>query len=93
MEIQEALKNKYQIDFDKIDVAGDGGTICFELIDSDNVHHLLFIDRRIESKTINQLYANKYPSEPDSVLLGTDEELLNTLERNISLHTTKHKPQ
>lgn len=83
MEVQKALKKKYQIDFDKVAVACDGGTICFELIDSDNENHILFIDRRIESKTINHLYANHYPSEPDSVHLGMNEELLNTIEKNI----------
>ena len=83
MEIHEAFKNKYRIDFDKVAVAGDGGTICFELIDSDNESHILFIDKRIESKTMNHLYANQYPNEPNSVHLGMNEELLKTIDKNI----------
>ncbi len=81
MEIQKALKNKYQIDYNKVAVAGDGGTICFELVDCDNEHHFLFIDRRIDSKTINHFYANNYPGETDSIHLGLNEDLLIEIEK------------
>ena len=82
MEIQEALKHNYQIVFDNLAAAGDGGTICFELIDSDNERHTLFIDKRMESETMNHLYAHRYPSAPDAVHLGMNEQLLKTIEKN-----------
>ena len=83
MDVREALKNKYQIDFNKVAVAGDGGTIYLELIDEDDECHILFIDKRIDSKTTNHLYADHYPGEPNSVHIGIDERLLNTITKNI----------
>jgi hypothetical protein len=35
MNIEDALINRFEIHSDRITVAGDGGTIGFELIDSD----------------------------------------------------------
>ncbi len=83
MDITKALKHLYEIDLKTLAVAGDGGTICFELIDSENEVHLLFLDKRIKSKTINHFYANQYPNKPGSIHLGVNLELLNRIHLNI----------
>ena len=81
MLIKDAINNKFVIHADRIAVAGDGGTIGFELVDPDGVIHQLFIDKRIGTKTRDHLYAHHYPADSQSIHLGLNESVLTELDK------------
>jgi hypothetical protein len=84
MNIEDALINRFEIHSDRITVAGDGGTIGFELIDSDGETHQLFIDRRTGTTTCDHLYASHYPADERTIHLGIKTNVLIELRKAMS---------
>jgi hypothetical protein len=84
MNLQNAVINKFSIPPEKIAVAGDGGTIGFELVDSEGEIHQLFIDRRIGTKTRDHLYGIHYPADSKSIYLGLNESILTELYKTMN---------
>lgn len=92
MKIQDAINCRFSISPDNIAVAGDGGTIGFELVDIDGEMHYLFVDRRIGTKTRDHIYAYHYPTDSNSIHLGLNESILTELKKLINCRGD-YKPQ
>lgn len=55
---------------DSIIIAADGGTIGF-VAKVDGVERQCFLDRRIETKTYNEIFLDFYPAEQNAISIGT----------------------
>ncbi|MGJ4789492.1 hypothetical protein [Leptospira koniambonensis] len=82
MHLLEIIQNgQFTIIENTIAVAADGGTVAFILIDSRKDKYTFYLDRRIESETINHFYINEYPGSIDSLSIGENPTLLAVVER------------
>lgn len=80
--LNKIVNSEYKIQTD-IAVASDGGTISFTVSNDAGEQHVLFLDRRMMTKTPNVFYAGGYPGTEEAVELGTNEALVALIETTL----------